>query len=182
MEIETSRLNLRLYKSDDYQEWYNGHDNRLPSQYLYDDGRPETIEKYTEAWFHNRVKHWHKLASDDELYHLGIFRKSDGAHIGKIELYRILRMDDQWAMMGYSIHNQYWKNGYATESVGAAIDVFFADLDFHRIELHINIDNEPSIKLAKKTGFQYECTRKQFSFENGEWKDFFVYFRNREEG
>ncbi len=66
-----------------------------------------------------------KSAHRDEMYVLGIFRKEDGANIGKLELIKILRIDYQWAMMGYSIHNQYWKNGYGMESVKAAVSLFF---------------------------------------------------------
>ncbi|MDQ0272804.1 RimJ/RimL family protein N-acetyltransferase [Cytobacillus purgationiresistens] len=181
MKLETERLILRLYTYDDYENWYTQHDCRLPSQYQYDDGRPANISSYTEVCFNEQVRRWQELAKADELYQLGIFRKEDGVHIGKIELYRILRMDYQWAMMGYSIHNQFWKNGYATESVKAAVQAAFTDMGFHRIELHINVDNEPSIRLAEKTGFQYESTRKQFLFEHGRWSDFLVYYQNRDD-
>lgn len=95
-------------------------------------------------------------------------------------MFTILRMDYQWAMIGYSIHNQHWGNGYATEAVLAAKQLFFDQLEFHRIELHINTDNHLSVKVAEKTGFQYECTRKSFSYEEGEWKDFLIYYQNKE--
>ena len=83
-------------------------------------------------------------------------------------------------MMGYSIHNQFWEKGYGKESVLAATESFFSELGFHRIELHINVDNDPSIRLAEKTGFIFECVRKEFTFENGKWVDFLVYYKNRE--
>lgn len=47
--------------------------------------------------------------------------------------------------------------------------------------LHINTDNEPSIQLAKSAGFQYECTRKAFSYEDDWWKDFLIYYQNKED-
>ncbi|GAB6493693.1 acetyltransferase, GNAT family [Bacillus sp. UMTAT18] len=114
------------------------------------------------------------------MYVLGIFRKEDGANIGKLELIKILRMDYQWAMMGYSIHNQYWKNGYGMESVKAAVSLFFNRLHFHRIELHIHVGNEPSVRLAERAGFSFECKREAFSLENGKWMDFLIYFKNKE--
>lgn len=113
------------------------------------------------------------------MYNLGVFRKKDGANVGKVELITILRMDYQWAMMGYSIHNQFWNQGFGRESVQAASKLFFNELGFHRIELHINVDNHPSIKLANSTGFQYECTREKFSLENNVWTDFLIYYQNR---
>jgi RimJ/RimL family protein N-acetyltransferase len=113
------------------------------------------------------------------MYNLGIFRKEDGVNVGKVELIKLLRMDYQWAMMGYSVHNQFWKKGYGTESILAATEAFFSILDFHRIELHINIDNNPSIQLAENTGFIFECVRKEFSHENDKWTDFLIYYKNR---
>lgn len=89
-------------------------------------------------------------------------------------------MDYQWAMMGYSIHNQHWKNGYGVESVKAALPLFFNGLQFHRIELHIHIDNKPSIRLAERAGFSFECTREAFSMGNGKWADFLIYYKNNE--
>ena len=62
----------------------------------------------------------------------------------------------------------------------AATELFFSELGFHRIELHINVDNNPSIRLAEKIGFVFECVRKDFAFENDKWVDFLIYYKNRE--
>ena len=112
------------------------------------------------------------------MYNFGIFRKEDEVNVGKIELHKILRMDYQWAMMGYSIHNQFWEKGYGSESVLAATEWFFNTKDLHRIELHINVDNKPSIKLAEKTGFLFACLRKEFSLEAEGWSDLLIYYKN----
>jgi RimJ/RimL family protein N-acetyltransferase len=178
--IETDRLYLRPYRKEDYENWYKQFDGRKESQYKYDDGRPHDMNRSTEEWFFNWIRNFSILAKRDEMYILGIFRKEDGVNVGKVELIKILRMDYQWAMMGYTIHNQFWKQGYGRESVLAASEAFFKELDFHRMELHINVDNKPSIRLAENTGFLYECTRKAFSKDNGEWTDFLIYYKNRD--
>lgn len=177
---ETERLFIRPFETEDYENWFRHFNNRLPSQYKYDDGRPSSMSLKNKEWFANWIQGFDQAAKDDKMYNLGIFRKEDGANIGKVELFTILRMDYQWAMMGYSIHNQFWNKGYGKESVLAASELFFNELCFHRIELHINIDNHPSIKLAENTGYQYECTREKFSMENKVWTDFLIYYKNRE--
>lgn len=177
--IETERLILRPFTREDYQEWSKGFNNRLPSQHKYDEGYESDSSEYTKKWFNEWIAEFHEEAEKDELYILGIFRKEDGASIGNIELVPIVRLDYHWAMMGYSIHNQYFRQGYGKESVEAATTLFFTALNFHRIELHINVDNEPSRKLAESTGFQYECTREKFFYEGGQWIDQLVYFQNR---
>ncbi|WP_342601145.1 GNAT family protein [Psychrobacillus sp. FSL H8-0483] len=172
--IETDRLIIRPFQKEDYANWYEGFDNRLPSQYSYDDGHSDMATS-TKEWFINWIDGFQQATERDEMYILGVFRKEDGVNVGKVELITILRMDYQWAMMGYSIHNQFWKNGYGLESVIAATALFFSELNFHRIELHINTDNEPSKKLAERAGFTFECLRERFSFENNEWTDFLIY-------
>ncbi|MCM3454315.1 GNAT family N-acetyltransferase [Heyndrickxia oleronia] len=176
---ETNRLILRPFKKEDYSNWYTQFDQRLPSQYKYDDGRPSDMETSTEAWFTNWIEGFEEMANKDETYILGVFRKEDGVNVGKVEITTIMRREFQWAMMGYSIHNQFWKNGYAIESVSAATDLFFSKLNFHRIELHINVDNHPSIRLAERTGFLFECVRKEFSYEDHQWTDFLIYYKNQ---
>ncbi|MCR8644411.1 GNAT family N-acetyltransferase [Paenibacillus sp. N1-5-1-14] len=178
MYIETARLIIRPFQKEDYHNWYEQYKNRLPSQYAYDDGRSSNMEALTEEWFSNWVQGFENSANRDEMVNLGIFRKIDGVNVGKVEVHTILRMDYQWAMMGYSIHNQYWKNGYGLESVDAAVEAFFEHLKYHRIELHINVDNMPSILLAERAGFRLECVREKFTYENEKWNDMLIYYRS----
>ena len=176
--IETERLILRPFNNDDYEQWTLGFNNRLPSTYKYDDGY-EDSSFYTKKWFVKWIKGFRETAEQDHVYILGIFRKEDGANIGNIEVVKILRMDYDWAMMGYSIHNQFFRQGFGKESVQAATELFFSELNFHRLELHINVDNEPSKRLAESAGFQFECIRKEFFYEGGKWIDQLIYYKNR---
>ncbi|RPF53312.1 GNAT family N-acetyltransferase [Aquisalibacillus elongatus] len=181
MNIETDRLILRPYHYEDYDRWYEGFSERYPSQYKYDVGKPKDLSRNTEDWFKQWINGFNEQAERDEMYVLGIFRKEDGANVGKVELVTILRMDYDWAMMGYSIHNQYWKRGYGTESVRAFTSACFKELDFHRIELHINPDNTPSVKLAQRSGFHLECKRESFKKELGKWQDMLIFYQNRQD-
>ncbi|MFS0782766.1 GNAT family N-acetyltransferase [Bacillus sp. 1P06AnD] len=175
---ETDRLLIRFYEKSDFPNWHESMKQRMPSQQPFDDGRPTGIENYTSETFSAWVEKDHHAAEKDYFYHLGIFRKQDGVHIGKIELFTILRMDYQWGMMGYSIHNQFWRQEYGMESVKAASELFFNVLGFHRLELHIHPDNAPSLQLAEKAGFRLECRRESFSLENGVWSDMLIYYLN----
>ena len=82
-------------------------------------------------------------------------------------------------MMGYSSSQSIFPTRLREESVLAAIRLFFSVLNFHRIELQINVDNEPSQKLAESAGFQFECVRKDFFYEGGKWIDQLIYYKNR---
>ena len=99
LQVETERLMIRSFQNDDYESWLDGFHKRLPSQYKYDDGY-QVIASSTKEWFTEWIRGFDEAAHRDEMYVLGIFRKEDGANIGKLELIKILRMDYQWAMMG----------------------------------------------------------------------------------
>lgn len=179
MFIDTERLIIRPFENEDFNQWNEGFNNRLPSQYKYDDGLSEDSSTFTKEWFNDWIQGFNAAAEKDEMYILGVFRKEDGVNVGKVELSTIRRMNYDWAMMGYSIHNQYFRQGYGKESVLAASELFFNELNINRIELHINVDNEPSKSLALSTDFRYECTREAFSYEGGKWTDFLIYYKNR---
>ncbi|MGJ5711452.1 GNAT family N-acetyltransferase, partial [Staphylococcus equorum] len=94
------------------------------------------------------------------------------------DIKNLSRDNFQWAEIGYFIHNQYWNQGFAYEAVTELVKQARDTLHFHRLEAHINIDNVPSIVLIEKVGFQFECVRKGFIFENGKWTDHYVYYLN----
>ncbi|WP_088011621.1 GNAT family N-acetyltransferase [Gottfriedia acidiceleris] len=174
---ETERLIIRPLKDEDFKNWLCEFENRLPSQHKYDKGKIDMSE-CTEEWFSNLVKKHQELASNDTAHVFGVFRKDVDTHLGMIDFSTLARNDFQWGRIGYTIHNQYWRKGYAKEAVKEALNIAFRDLNFHRIEAHINIDNISSIKLAESVGMEFECTRKGFIFEFGEWTDHLVYYKN----
>lgn len=174
---ETERLMIRPLKIDDYKNWLNAFESRFPSQYRHDRGKIDMSE-CTEEWFTSLVAKHHELALNDIAHVFGVFRKEDNKHLGMIDFSTLARSEFQWGRLGYTIHNQYWRNGYGRESVKEALKIAFNHLNFHRIEAHINLDNTSSIKLAESVGMQYECTRKGFIYEFGEWTDNLIYYLN----
>lgn len=55
--------------------------------------------------------------------------------------------------MGYILHSDYWRQGYGTEAVSAALEYGFSTLGLNRVELWINNQNIASQRLAYKVGF-----------------------------
>ncbi|MFG6117744.1 GNAT family N-acetyltransferase [Thalassobacillus sp. B23F22_16] len=177
VQSETERLILRPLQNDDYEAWLDGFRNRLPSQYKYD-GDGIDVNAWTQKKFEDVVARFKWLAEKDETYVFGVFRKSNQKYIGSVEFSTIMRDEFQWGMLGYRIHNQFWKQGYGKEAVQEGLTIAFHHLEFNRIEAHINVDNAPSIRLAESAGLTYECTRKRFIYEDNEWTDNLVYYIN----
>lgn len=55
--------------------------------------------------------------------------------------------------LGYILHPDYWRRGYTSEAVRAALGYGFTVLGLDRVELWINHDNVASQRLAEKVGF-----------------------------
>lgn len=178
LHIETERLVIRPLEIKDYSTWLSEFENRSPSQHKYDEGRID-MSICTKEWFEDLVNNHQRMALEDNAYVFGVFLKEDTTHIGSIDFSTIMRDDFQWARFGYTIHNQFWRQGYGKEAVKAAIYLAFDKLNYHRIEAHINLDNTTSIKLAESVGLQFECIRKGFIYEFGEWTDNLIYYINK---
>lgn len=58
--------------------------------------------------------------------------------------------------LGYALLKKYWRQGYATEAGRAVIDYAGNELKLSRIAAITHPDNEQSIKVLTKLGFQYK--------------------------
>ncbi len=175
--IETDRLIVRPLIQEDYSAWLNGFSDRMPSQYRHEQGKLD-MEECTVNWFASLVEKHQSLAKNDTAYVFGVFRKMDGKHLGMIDFSTLAREDFQWGRIGYTIHNQFWGKGFGKEAVKAALNIAFSYLKYHRVEAHINLDNQNSFRLAESVGMDFECVRKGFIYEFGEWTDNLIYFKN----
>lgn len=172
--LSTERLILRPQKPNDYEAWYAGFSGRLPSQYQYDEGIVD-LEGCDLDWFAALCQRHQQQAIMDRAYIFAIFLRETGQHLGHVDLSTIRREENQWANLGYGIHNQYHRQGFAKEAVYAALIAGFEELSYHRIEAAINLDNTPSIALAESVGMQKECIRCGFFYENKQWVDHLIY-------
>ncbi len=81
------------------------------------------------------------------------------------------------AKLGYAVRADAWGNGFATDATRSIIDFGFNELKLHRISAAIGPDNEASIAVIKKLGFQYEGRLRDHVFTNGAWRDSLLYSR-----
>ncbi|MGB8699027.1 MAG: GNAT family protein [Thermosynechococcaceae cyanobacterium] len=172
--LETERLILRPQVSEDYAAWLAGFSGRLPSQDQYDEG-PIDLKGCDRPWFASVCQRHQDQALRDYAYIFGIFAKQTHQHLGNVDLSTIQREAKQWANLGYSIHNQYWRQGFGKEAVKALLIAGFEILRYHRIEAAINLDNHRSIALVQSLGLQKECIRRGFYYEQEQWVDHVIY-------
>lgn len=172
--IETERLMLRPQRPDDYEQWYEGFARRWPSVNPYDRGW-QNMTECSRDWFANLCEHHQKIAIEDKTYVLGVFSRQTQKHLGNVDISTICRQNNQWAVLGYGIHNHAWRQGFGKEAVSAGLLAGFEQLKYQRIEAHINLDNEASVALARSVGMKEECIRRAFVYENDAWTDRVVF-------
>lgn len=167
---------VRPLEATDFAVWYAGYDQRQPAQSAFDEGLLD-MTICTEEWFADLVARHQSLREADEQYVFAIFTLA-GEHVGMLNLATLARANMDWADVGYSIHNQHWRQGYAYEALSGFLEFAKNQLNFHRLEAHVDPENLPSQRLLEKLGFGYEVTRKNFHYEDDQWKDQMVYTKN----
>ena len=172
--IDTERLILRPQQPSNYETWYAGFSGRLPKQHQYDDGLV-SLAHCDRQWFADLCQRHQQQALTDQVFVFGIFSRQTAQYLGNIDLSTIRRREHQWAILGYEIHNQHWRQGFGREAVRAILIAGFETLGYHRIEAAINLDNLASIAFAQSVGMQKECIRRGFLYENEQWVDHFIY-------
>ena len=95
----------------------------------------------------------------------GIERKSVPGLIGTIG-FNLWSPAHRRAEIGYDIHPDYWRAGYASEAVGEIVEYGFQQLALTRIGAIVFVENEASGQLLLKQGFEKEGTLKKYIYQN----------------
>ena len=81
----------------------------------------------------------------------------------------------QKAEISYSIHPNFWNQGFASEAVERLLQLAFDTLHLHRVEAGVAVANAASIRVLEKVGMQREgCHRGILPLSSG-WSDNFSY-------
>jgi len=107
--------------------------------------------------------------SDHEGFVLG--RYSDDAIVGVINLNNVVRGSFLSASLGYYVGAPFLGQGYMAEGLNLVKNYAFGTMNLHRLEANIQPDNQRSIALVKRCGFQLEGLAPAFLYINGQWRD-----------
>lgn len=145
--IETERLILRPITKSDADAIYEYSQNKNVG--INAGWKPhESIEETHEVM---------EMVFLDKDYVFGITLKETGKLFGSIGLVPDpKRQNDKTRMIGYAIGEDYWGNGFATESVLALLRFGFDEMGLDLISAYCFPFNERSRNVLKKCGFNYE--------------------------
>lgn len=175
--INTRRLVIRPYRITDYPHWVFAYTQCDPKKSKYDRD-PLTPRKCKIETFRILLKKHEKLAKQDHTYQWAIFEKRSGLLIGNIQIFMKCRDRLQIGLLGYRIFNLYWRNGFATEALKAAIPKILLSLKIHQIEAVVDSDNPMSLGLARKI-FKHQTIRKNYYYQKRRWDDQFLFSISR---
>ncbi|OQY88522.1 MAG: hypothetical protein B6D38_09140 [Anaerolineae bacterium UTCFX1] len=169
--IETERLVIRCYQPSDAQ--------------LLADSVRDSVEhlKPWMPWAHNepepfeeKVKRVLRFRGNFDMqqdYVYGIFNHEETRLLGGTGLHT--RLNEKQLEIGYWIHQDFIKQGFAAESTAALIKAAFEIIRVHRIEIHCDPRNRASAAVPRKLGFTHEGTlRAKTPFLNG-WSDSMIW-------
>lgn len=106
---------------------------------------------------------------------LGIFK--DDMLIGKVKLSNIVYGVFKSGIIGYSIDEKYQGRGYMKEAVSLLCEYAFDEMDLHRIEASVLLNNEKSQRVLKSCGFKELGINEKYLYINGEWRDHITFYK-----
>lgn len=145
--LRTERTIIREICVEDLPELYEIYDDELIKQYLEPLYEYEEERFFTEKYIENMYG----------LYGYGLWvvlDKQTGTLIGRVGI-EIRQIDgEDKNEIGYSIRREYRNKGYALETGNAVLDYARDILDIEEIFCVVKADNEISIAVACKLGFE----------------------------
>lgn len=103
-----------------------------------------------------------------------------GCAVGFIALGGISYGPARMAFIGYWIVREFANKGIVSKAVLLVKEHAFNDLHLHRIEINVRPENQPSIRVAMKSGFELEGTRSKYLHIDGAWRDHLCFVATRE--
>ncbi|MEU0178190.1 GNAT family N-acetyltransferase [Streptomyces massasporeus] len=128
----------------------------------------EWIQAWHQAWEGEREAHW------------AVADAASGELLGRVAL-RELRLDDGTAEVAYWTAPQARGRGVAARATTALTRWALDEIGFHRLELLHAVRNEASCRVASRTGFALEGTKRSAVLQPDGWHDMHLHARIRGE-
>lgn len=125
----------------------------------------------TRDFFARRLRRQANDWLGDRAYSFLIFSREDDALIGGINLNHVCRGAAQHAQMGYWLAEEHQGLGYMSEAARLVIKYAFQTLKLKRINASCLPDNERSVGLLQRLGFEEEGFAKAYLQIDGQWQD-----------
>ncbi|SEJ69993.1 ribosomal-protein-alanine N-acetyltransferase [Bhargavaea ginsengi] len=122
----------------------------------------------------DEIRWYRSLVEEGSGIRWGIALKESGKMIGSCGFHN--REPKHFrAEIGYELSPEHWGKGIASEALQAVVRYGFSHLQLERIEALIEPENEPSLRLVEKNGFQREGLLRHYEYGRGRFDDLYMY-------
>ena len=174
------RIVLRAPLSKDYAVWAK---LRRESRAFLEPWEPSwTRDELERSAYRERLSRYRQERRDGSGFVYFIFLKANSELIGGITLGHIKRGVAQSGVIGYWMGERFAGQGYMSEAVDVIKHHAFGPLGLHRVEAACIPDNERSVRLLKKAGFELEGQLRSYLKINGRWRDHLLFSYVQEHG
>jgi RimJ/RimL family protein N-acetyltransferase len=169
--IETGRLVLRCWQPDDaalMQEATAVNKEHLLPFMPWAVDEPTPVEAKIDL-----IRKFRSSFDRGEDYVYGVFNSDETRVLGGSGLHT--RVGEEGLEIGYWIHKDFVRQGFATELAAALTKVAFELYLVQRMEIHCAIENIASAAVPRKLGFVHEATRRRLAFAFGGKSDSMIW-------
>ncbi|MGO2359402.1 GNAT family N-acetyltransferase [Mesonia sp.] len=159
-EIKSERLLLRRISETDCEEILFLRSDEKINTYI---ERPESRKIKNIAAAKKMIQDLEESRKANESIAWGISLKDEPQLIGTIGI-RNFSENPKTAEVGYDLHTEYHQKGIMNEALNMLIDFSFTTLQLEKIEAFTHVENQGSIRLLKKNGFQLMKSRKDLDY------------------
>lgn len=168
--IATARLTLRPFNRGDVDAVYSYRSRPDVSEYLFDE--PMNHHECAEA-VRTRAGQIAFTGEGDKIL-LAVERNDDARLIGEVSL--IWRsVADQQAEIGYILHPDAQRQGYATEAARALLRFAFGPVGVHRVYARCDGRNLASARVMQRLGMREEAHFHDHAHFKGHWDEELIF-------
>lgn len=165
--LETGRLILRDYTSEDFEEYFRLMTDDQTMYYM-NDIKLDSIESAKLA-LANVLEDMAKR--ERKLYFLHMELKESHEQVGSIGYTVIDRTPvGKIVHLGYFTYPKFWGNGYTTEALKKVIEFAFTEDDVYRITTGCLAENIGSERVMQKCGLIKEAEHVDYEWHDGKMK------------
>lgn len=167
-QLETYRLKLVQIDADHTKSYFEMMSQDEVTKYY----GMESLKNMEDAA--KIVASFQQTYEDEKGIRWGIMLNASEKLVGTVGLNN-LSMWSKKAEIGFELHPSYWHQGIAAEAVEEILRYSFMELGLYRIGAVTYPQNEPSIRLLEKLGFQKEGWLRGYIFQRNESHDALIF-------